>query len=64
MLRDRVARVLPHWNRDVPGYGFIEGMYAFGLEEAGDYAAGRSSAAARPSLSTGRTAGPFTPSRT
>ncbi len=37
MLRDRVARVLPHWNRDVPGYGFIKGMYAFGLEEAGDY---------------------------
>lgn len=38
MLRDRVARVLPHWSRDVPGYGFVEGMYAFGLEEAGDYA--------------------------
>jgi len=38
MLRDRVARVLPHWNRSVPGYGFVQGMYAFGLEEAGDYA--------------------------
>ncbi|MSQ92012.1 MAG: tetratricopeptide repeat protein [Gammaproteobacteria bacterium] len=38
MLRDRIARVLPHWNRGVPGYGFIEGMYAFGLEESGDYA--------------------------
>jgi len=37
MLRDRVARVLPHWNRSVPGYGFIEGMYAFGLEESGEY---------------------------
>ena len=37
MLRDRVARVLPHWRRGVPGYGFVEGMYAFGLEEAGDY---------------------------
>ena len=37
MLRDRIARVLPHWNRGVPGYGFVEGMYAFGLEEAGDY---------------------------
>jgi len=37
MLRDRVARVLPHWNREVPGYGFVKGMYAFGLEEAGDY---------------------------
>lgn len=39
MLRDRVARVLPHWNRATPGYGFIRGMYAFGLEESGDYAA-------------------------
>lgn len=37
MLRDRIARVLPHWNLGVPGYGFVEGMYAFGLEEAGDY---------------------------
>ena len=37
MLRDRVARVLPHWNHSVPGYGFIQGMYAFGLEEAGEY---------------------------
>ncbi|MBP6010701.1 MAG: tetratricopeptide repeat protein [Alphaproteobacteria bacterium] len=39
MLRDRVARVLPQWSRNVPGYGFIQGMYAFGLEESGDYAA-------------------------
>lgn len=37
LLRDRVARVLPHWNHGVPGYGFVEGMYAFGLEEAGEY---------------------------
>ena len=37
LLRDRVARVLPHWNSSVPGYGFIEGMYAFGLEEAGEH---------------------------
>ena len=37
MLRDRIARVLPHWDRSVPGHGFVEGMYAFGLEEAGDY---------------------------
>ncbi|MEP7300009.1 MAG: tetratricopeptide repeat protein [Caldimonas sp.] len=40
MLRDRIARVLPHWNRSVPGYGFVAGMYAFGLEEAGDYEQG------------------------
>ncbi len=38
MLRDRVARVLPHWGGAVPGHGFVEGMYAFGLEETGDYA--------------------------
>ena len=38
MLRDRVARVLPHWGRSVPGYGFVQGMYAFGLEESGEYA--------------------------
>lgn len=37
MLRDRVARVLPHWNHQVPGFGFVKGLYAFGLEEAGDY---------------------------
>lgn len=39
MLRDRVARVLSKWNRNVPGHGFVHGMYAFGLEESGDYAA-------------------------
>jgi hypothetical protein len=38
MLRARVARVLPHWSRETPGYGFVLGMYAFGLEECGDYA--------------------------
>ena len=38
MLRDRVARVLPHWDRAVPNYGFVLGMHAFGLEECGDYA--------------------------
>ncbi len=33
MLRDRVAQVFPHWNKDTPGFGFILGMHAFGLEE-------------------------------
>jgi tetratricopeptide (TPR) repeat protein len=37
-LRDRIARVLPHWATDRPGYSYLLGMHAFGLEEAGDYA--------------------------
>ena len=37
-LRDRIARVLPEWSPSVPGYPIVLGMYAFGLEEAGDYA--------------------------
>ncbi len=38
-LRGRVARALPAWTRDDPGYGFLHGMHAFGLEECGSYAA-------------------------
>jgi tetratricopeptide (TPR) repeat protein len=37
-LRNRVARVLPHWSRDVPGYSYLLGMHAFGLEECNQYA--------------------------
>lgn len=37
-LRDRMARVLPHWSSDMPGHSIVLGMYAFGLEECGDYA--------------------------
>ena len=36
--RDSVARVLPAWDETVPGYGYVLGMRAFGLEEVGDYA--------------------------
>ncbi len=36
-LRDRVARVLPAWSDDTPLRDAVSGMYAFGLEEAGDY---------------------------
>jgi len=36
-LRDRLARVLPKWSEEQPGYAIVRGMYAFGLEEAGDY---------------------------
>jgi tetratricopeptide (TPR) repeat protein len=37
-LRDRIARALPHWSADQPGRPLVLGMYAFGLEETGDYA--------------------------
>jgi tetratricopeptide (TPR) repeat protein len=38
MLRDRIARALPRWDAQMPGYHSLLGMYAFGLEESGDYA--------------------------
>lgn len=39
LMRDSVARVLPEWEVGDRDLGFVLGMYAFGLEEAGDYAA-------------------------
>ena len=36
-LRERIARALADWDETVPGYPLVLGMYAFGLEEAGDY---------------------------
>ena len=36
-LRDRVARVLPSYDENTPGYGFALGMHAFGLEECNEY---------------------------
>ena len=45
MLRDRIARALPHWDVAMPGYHSILGMHAFGLEETGDY--GRAESAGR-----------------
>jgi len=38
MLRERMARVLPSWDPEVPGWHAVLGMHAFGLEETGDYA--------------------------
>jgi len=37
--RDSIARVLDAWGEDTPGHANVLGMYAFGLEESGDYAA-------------------------
>src|SRR5215469_3356043 len=36
-LRDTAARVLPAWPRSRPGWGYVQGIYAFGLEENADY---------------------------
>jgi len=47
-LRDRIARVLPKWSADMPGYSILLGMHAFGLEETGDY--GRAEDAGRRAL--------------
>jgi tetratricopeptide (TPR) repeat protein len=38
MLRDRIARVRPHWDDAMPGHHAVLGMHAFGLEETADYA--------------------------
>ncbi len=51
-LRDRLARVIPQWSAQLPGYSVLLGMYAFGLEECGDYrraeATGRQALALEP----------------
>ena len=36
-LRDVAARVLPAWPPGDPAWGFVQGIWAFGLEENGDY---------------------------
>ena len=37
-LRNRVSRVLPSWSASLPGYSYLLGMHAFGLEECNQYA--------------------------
>jgi tetratricopeptide (TPR) repeat protein len=37
MLRDRVAGILPAWDSRMPDFGYVLGMYAFGLEETNLY---------------------------
>src|SRR5438067_1293424 len=37
-IRDRSARALPLWPKDMPGYGSLLAFHAFGAEEAGEYA--------------------------
>ncbi len=51
-LRDRIARALPAWTPGEPGHNILLGLYAFGLEETGDYAkaedAGRAALESEP----------------
>jgi tetratricopeptide (TPR) repeat protein len=37
VMRDRIAMVLPHWTAEMPGYASVLAMYAFALEENGQY---------------------------
>jgi tetratricopeptide (TPR) repeat protein len=37
MMLDRIAKVLPHWTAEMPGYASVLAMYAFALEENGQY---------------------------
>ncbi|XP_060695402.1 tetratricopeptide repeat protein 38 [Hemiscyllium ocellatum] len=36
-LRDCLARALPHWTPQMPLYGYLKGMYSFGLVETNFY---------------------------
>ncbi|XP_077990624.1 tetratricopeptide repeat protein 38-like [Glandiceps talaboti] len=36
-IRDSIARVMPHWKKDTPLYGYLLGMHAFGLVETNFY---------------------------
>ena len=47
-LRDVAARVLPAWPPSDPDWGYVQAIWAFGLEENGDYRAAET--AARNSL--------------
>lgn len=52
-IRDSVARAFPYWEPNVPGYGFVLGCYAYGLEEAGDYAMAERAGRAAVGLNAG-----------
>jgi len=36
-LRNRISRILPSWSPAAPGYSYLLGMHAFGLEECNQY---------------------------
>ena len=37
MMCDRIAKVLPYWSAEIPGYASVLAMYAFALEENGEF---------------------------
>jgi tetratricopeptide (TPR) repeat protein len=37
MMRYRIAKVLPYWSAEIPGYASVLAMYAFALEENGEF---------------------------
>jgi hypothetical protein len=37
-MRDTVATAIASWDESAPGYGYVLGCHAFGIEECGDYA--------------------------
>lgn len=47
-LRDRIGRVIAHWDRATPGYSYVRGMHAFGYEECHQF--DRAEDAAREAL--------------
>jgi tetratricopeptide (TPR) repeat protein len=48
--RDRSARALPRWSKAQESYGIMRSFYAFGLEEAGEYARAEDTARAAAEL--------------
>jgi hypothetical protein len=48
--RDRSARALPQWSTAQESYGILQSFYAFGLEEAGEYARAEDTARAAAEL--------------
>ncbi len=36
-IRESIERVFPRWDDKVPGYNYLLGCYAYGLEETGEY---------------------------
>jgi hypothetical protein len=51
-MRDRISRVMRAWDETLPGYGYVLGIHAFGLEECAHYRraeeAGRKAVALNP----------------